>query len=210
MTRMVFAAAAAVLALGSAPAAMAASDYLLVIGGKDGVAPATIEILSWSWGTSNSGSVGPAGTGRLRESPTLPSRQYTARVGVAAGDVNGDGQADLAAASEVQGFALSLDKSSPQLATLCVRGNHIPQATIRARGETYELTDAVVSGCSSDQDASAAAGRPPRGNWDLATLKGARTANPAAGGACASGQCMNMTITGQMKHTKTGHVTLLK
>ena len=213
MIRMAYAAAAAALALGTAPAAIAASDYLLVIGGKDGAAPSPIEILSWSWGATNSGAGSTGGataTDRMRESPTLPSRDYTPRNRVAAGDVNGDGLAELSAAAEVQGFTLRFDKASPQLFMGCVKGSRLEGATIRAGTESFELVDAVISSCPGDQPAAARAGGPPRASWDLATLKGGRSASPAAAGACASGQCQSITIAGQLKHTKSGHVTLLK
>jgi type VI protein secretion system component Hcp len=155
MTRFLFAAAATALALGVAPAALAASDYLLELDGVDGAAPATIDIQSWSWGVSNSTAGGPGASGRLRESPTKRSSDQSAGR-VAAGDLDGDGAAELAAAAEIHSFTLSFDKSSPQLAHYCAKGAHFPKATLQARAERFELADATIAECTDSSRAAAA------------------------------------------------------
>ena len=214
MPRILFSAAALALALGIAPTAMAASDYLLELDGVDGVAPATIEISSWSWGTSNSNAGSPSGTGRLRESPTLPSRHYTTRARVAAGDLDGDGTADLASASDIQGFTLSFDKASPQLAKLCATGTHIAHATIKARAETFELAEATVTACSNTtQTTGSRDSMPNRISMNVTVPKqtqGATFGERCLAGNCAASPEVRITLTGQLKHTKTGHVTLMK
>jgi hypothetical protein len=193
-----------------APAAWAASDYLLEIDGVAGEATTSVEVLSWSWRATNPGAVtaqnrvvsprdsatGQA-SGRLRESPSRPS---TGSTRVAAADVNGDGRADIVVAStvdEVQRFTLVLDGASPVVRQYCATGRHIPQATITASSlSVYELKNVMVSSCT--------------------TVPGPRQTQGATfGERCVASQCPSpgpvaMTLTGQMKYTKTGHVTLMK
>jgi hypothetical protein len=103
---------------------------------------------------------------------------------VAAGDIDGDGAADLAYIQnqpEISALSLGFDKASPVLAKVCA-GKHIAKATLSRNGDSYEICDAMVS-CSA-----------------------------ASGGADAltDGLLIVRFSSGQMKHTKTGHVTLLK
>lgn len=209
--------------------AFAASDYFLKIEGIEGESAVDIEVLSWSWGATNPGSAtAPAGSGQvtsprdsasgqatgrhqhhpsvtasqntqsLRESPTRASTGQTAARATFS-DLNFMRRPELstlASLGEVQGFSVTLDKSSPILAKLCAQGTHIPKATLTARGEQWSLDHAVVSGCDAVPPA-------PR-----------QTQGATFGERCVSGQCpaemVALTITGQAKHTKTGHVTLLK
>lgn len=220
-------------ALLAAAPAYAASDMFIKFEGVDGEAAA---ISAWSFGTCSSGQcttiVSPRdpasgqATGKrqhgavtvqasqntqsLRESPTKASTGATAvsetvqeeakappranwdlakgksartsgGVHVAAGDVDGDGRADLAYAGtqpQISKFSITFDKASPALAKVCT-GKHIASARLSRGGENYEITDAVVS-CSSSAD------------------------------ALTDGLLIMRFSSGQMKHTKTGHVTLLK
>lgn len=222
---------AATAMLAGAPA-FAASDYLLKLDGVDGEAGATVEVSSWSFGVCNAGtchtvkSPRDVATGQssgkrqhgvvrvqasqntqsLRESPSKASDGKTAVAGakapaagwdlatnkgartsaaggvtVAAGDVDGDGHADLAYAGTqdtVSGFTLAYDKASPVLAKVC-QGKHIAKATLSRGADSFEITDATVS-CS------------------------------AQGDALTDGLLILRFTSGQMKHTKTGHVTLMK
>lgn len=157
-------------AMSIAAPALAASDYLLIIDGVDGEASQAIEIQSWSWGASNpsTNTSGAAG----RERPTVTASQNTQSlrqtsgstppprdaasglatgrssggVNVAAGDLDGDGRADLeglAKVAEVSGFSLTL---APGAATSKVcAGKHIKEAHIVARGMVYDFEDLTVS-----------------------------------------------------------------
>ena len=107
----------------------AASDYFLAIDGipgepTDAQRPRTIEIQSFSFGASNSGTIVGGGGG--------------------AGKVN---------FSDIS-FTKSLDKASPILYLHCARGKHIPSATLYVRKsgadkplEYYvvKLTDVLIS-----------------------------------------------------------------
>ena len=233
MKRISFGLLAAAATMAFAPAAMAASDYFLKIEGVKGEAAAEIEVLSWSWGVSNAGSMSSSAgsgmvasprdaasgqaTGRhqhhpsvtasqntqsLRESPTRASTGQTAAK-ASYSDLSVMRQPDpssLASLSEVQGFSLTLDKASPMLAKVCAQGQHIPKATLSIRAQQLELENVMVSSCAAVPPPAPAGPRQSQG----ATF----------GEQCISGQCpaemVTLTITGQMKHTKTGHVTLLK
>ena len=163
-------------------------------------------------------------TQSLRESPTRASSgsgaaaaSYAATGRVGAGDVDGDGRAELADAAalpEVRGLTLGVGKASPLLQRLC-SGRHIPKGHISARGETYRLENAVISGCSADSPPGSAAERdsmPSRISTNVTVPR--QTQGATFGERCAAGQCNDVnvaiTITGQMRHTKSGHVTLLK
>jgi hypothetical protein len=163
MKRNALGAAAAIAALGAPHAALAASDYLLQLDDVKGAHAAAIEIDSWSWGATNSGA-SSAPRGGLR---------------VAAGDVNGDGRADLAVVSklpEVSNFVLRVPASSPLAHHYCAVGSQLPTARITKAGAgVLVLSGTTVRSCAAG----------PR-------------------------QTVSMTLTGQMRHTKTGHVTLLK
>lgn len=202
------AAATAIALAAISQSGFAASDYLLKLEGVEGVTPGTIEVHSWSWGASNPTSVGSSGmsSGRVSNAPR------DAASGMATGRRTHLPFSTLHAQSEISSFSISLDGATPQAVALCARGKHIPQAILTARGEDYELTDAYVGSCDASSGGAAARGGGTRTGWDLATNKGARTAAPPP--ACVSGACpaqmVTLTITGSLKHTKTGHVTLLK
>lgn len=101
---------------------------------------------------------------------------------VATGDVDGDGRADLAYTS-TQTEISSFSVTYDKASPVLAKvcmGKHIAKATLYRGGESYEITDATVS-CSS-----------------------------ATGDALTDGLLILRFSSGQMKHTKTGHVTLLK
>jgi type VI secretion system secreted protein Hcp len=112
-----------------------ASDVFAKIGAikgesKDRKHPDEIEVLFWSWGVAQSGSISPGG-------------------GAGAGKATFD----------ALGFTHQVDKASPLLMKACATGQHIPGATITARkagkGQheylVIKLTDVIVSGVSSSR-----------------------------------------------------------
>jgi type VI protein secretion system component Hcp len=222
MNRFSFGLLAAASALSFAPAAMAASDYLLEIDGVEGEAAASIEIASWSWGASNAASVSSPrdaasglATGRRQSRPSVTASQNTQslRGRATVSDLSMVRNADmssLGSLDEIQGFALTFDKASPMLAKICT-GKHFSSVQLRGRGETFALENAAVTGCT------ASAGAPPATpdttartyNWDLKSAKRESSVAACASGVCAV-EAVTLTITGQMRHQKTGHVTLLK
>jgi type VI protein secretion system component Hcp len=117
-------------------------------------------------------------------------------VTVAAGDVDGDGRADFAYAGtqgEVSKLTVALDKSSPMLAKVCA-GKHFANVTIGRGTDTYAITDSTVSCTTSASKEPATAVCPSAPCSDALT----------------DGLLILRFSGGQMKHTKTGHVTLLK
>ena len=191
----------------TAPAAFAASDYHLQIEGVEGAAATNVDVLSWSWGASNAvvsprDAASGQASGRREQSPKVTASQNTQSLRGRAtySDLSMTRRSDisaLGALAEVQGFSLTLDKASPVLARLCAQGTHIPKATLTARGEQWSLDKAVVSSCTAV---------PP--------LVRSGTGAAPTDGRCVSGQCpaemVTLTLTGQAKHNKTGHVTLMK
>lgn len=276
MKRLYCTVAAVALGMGTAPAALAASDYLLVIEGVEGEASSNVEILSWSWGASNPSSavastdqvVSPrdVATGQasgkrqhkpirstvtasqntqsLRESPTKASTGGTQSKSTApkaswdlatnkgartaspsdsdcvdtCDSTTGGDLAAVARQDEITGFSITIDKASPVLARYCAQGQHIKDAKITRQSQiVYELQDVVVSGCPATGEPAAGGGSGGGAGKvsvsDLSVMK--QTQGASFGERCSSGQCVQadgvaLTITGSMKHTKTGHVTLLK
>lgn len=160
--------------VGVAGPAYAASEYYLVIDGVEGEPSTAIEVQSWSWGTSSAstGSSGVSGrpsvqasqnTQSLREAPSRPvltasQNSQSLRDGSQpAGDLDGDGRADLSAltsAEEVQGFTLVLGPGAAARQT-CVSGKHIKEAHIVGREGVFDLENITVSSCDSSGGAMA-------------------------------------------------------
>lgn len=146
------------------------------------------------------------------------ARTAAAGVNVATGDLDGDGAADLAYAGtidEVSSFTLSFDKASPVLAKLCAQGTHFPKATLSGADGSFELENAIVSSCTTGQPAiteNNKSSMPNRLSMNVTVPKqtqGATFGEKVNAGMETTG-AMKLTITGQLKHTKTGHVTLMK
>ena len=196
---------AAVSVFSFAPTAQAASDYYMKIEGVDGESSSSsssIDVLSWSWGASNAGSMSaPAGTGRVASPRDAASglatgkRQHKPLVcRVGGGDC--DDLSTLDRVAEVQGFSVTLDQASAGALGRCAGGKHFPKATLTARdGSTIELSNVDVSACTASPPVSS---------------------RQATAACVSSGQCpsstgtVTLTLTGEMRHTKTGHVTLMK
>lgn len=205
----------------------ASSDYYLKLEGVEGEA----RVEGWSFGACNAGCMSNGSTKReaaapkrltgplqtsqnsqsLRESPTLSRAPR-----VAVGDVDGDGVPDLAYAAtmpEVEGLTVQLDKSSPQLAKIC-EGKHIAKAELRTAADTFEITGASATCGSSPASRLNTGTMPNRISMNVTVPKqtqGATFGERCAAGTCAADATVYVTLTGgQMKHTKTGHVTILK
>lgn len=218
---------AAAAALSISPAAMAASDYLLELDGVEGEGPASIEISSWSWGTSNSSSVSSPrdaasgqATGRRHHGPSVTASQNTQslRGRATVSDLSMVHSADmstLGTLDEVQAFSLTFDKASPVLAKVC-QGKHFASVQLRGRGETFVVENAAVTGCDapSSSSSSSSSSSARSAGWDLKTSKGG-SARVSSSSACDSGVCaadspVTLTMTGQIRNSKTGHVTLIR
>lgn len=221
-------------ALVAAGPAFAATDYLLEIAGIDGEAGSSLPLESWSFGVCNTGQCSTTSTKReaapgkritsiqasqngqsLRESPTRPA------AAAQLGDVDGDGTPDLAFAATqdaIYDLSWTVDATGPTIARLC-QGKHIAKATLRRGDEAFEISDAQISCSSQPSQPQQRAGinridsTPARISTNLTV--GKQTQQSSFGERCqagpACGSAMTITVTsGQMKHTKTGHVTLLK
>lgn len=228
----------AALAMVSAPA-LAASDYLLTIpSGKGDAASAPIEVASWSFGVCNAGCMANQGAARGPRQSTSRSGVATgagAAAGAAAiGDLDGDGMPDLAYSATqdtIYGLSFTVDATGPVVSATCASGR-IDTATLSNGADTFAISGVSVvctkglgGGASTAAYARSGINRidstPARISTNLTVGKqtqtqsfGERSSSPAprcADGTCAAAGMMTMTLTGgQMKHTKTGHVTLLK
>ncbi|HQV02830.1 MULTISPECIES: FG-GAP and VCBS repeat-containing protein [unclassified Novosphingobium] len=201
----------------SAAPALAASDYLLEIEGIKGETKAApMPVDDWSFRACNAGqctkivaprdSASGLATGKTdgKGKPSSTSWDLATNKGartaggvnVAVGDVDGDGRADLAfagAQNEVSNLSFTFQKITVEWRGVC-NGKHFDKATLRSSstGDLFEITDATVTCLSGPRQTSGRAAVCSAADCDLA--------GP-----------VTMTITGgQMKHTKTGHVTLLK
>lgn len=224
-------------ALLMAAPALASTTAYIKFEGVDGESATEVAVDGWSFGACQSGTCSTVssagtdqpsakggkgrasmqdmhlrsagGTGKVSVQDISPPMKATSRptasqntqslrsgVNVAAGDLDGDGRADLAYAGtlpEVSSLTLHFDKASPVLAKICM-GKHIAKAELGRGAEAMVIEHAMVT-CSSG-----AASR---------TTQGATFGEKVSTGL-QSGP-VTMTITGgQMKHTKTGHVTILK
>jgi hypothetical protein len=187
----------------SAGTALAASDYLLEFDGIDGESAAkdhkqTIEISSFSWGASNPTSVGSSGMGAGKASMQDVSVQTapTASSGDATPPAEGSG---LATGRRMH-KPLRADPGSTNV-------------TAPADGSTGQLTVRLRESptrASMGRSGTCAAGK----HIAKATLRSQTEAielHDATVTSCdAQGQDMVMVLTGTAKHTKSGHVTLMK
>ena len=142
-------------------------------------------------------------------------------VTVATGDLDGDGLVDLAdtaALPEVEQFTLTFDKATPKLMESCAKGTHFPKATIKMRTASFTLENATVVSCTTGQPAivdnkiNGNNQMPNRISMNVTTPKqtqGATFGEKVNQGLHAAGS-MVVQLSGQLKHTKTGHVTILK
>ena len=186
------------------PAFAASADYYLKLGGVEGDTKANsqddkhknqIEILSYSWGTARAAdpltdgvliirnSEQPApGSAKVNKVNSIAIKQSTTTaaggVQVAAGDVTGDGRADVSAprdtaTGQATGKRMhkpmmvrgSYDRSAPpaqgSLTVLingsgrCVIGARYPSLELSGQGKSHTLRDATIADCDSGGTAAA-------------------------------------------------------
>ncbi len=180
---------AALASVAIVPAAHAA-DAQLIVGDGTGEAPAAIEIQSWSWGASNSGSMASAAQGREAAAPRdaasgMPTgKRMHKPMPIFKADL-----AQAASQSEVEGFTLALDGASPLSERMCASGKHIAHATLRTAQGDYALDNVTVTDCTRQTQGS---------NFGEKVASGLSTAS------------ISITLTGELRQGKTGHVTLMK
>lgn len=217
--------------------AIASSDYLLQLPPEKGEASPPIAVESWSFGVCNAGQCS-SGTAAKGAKPNRASWDLATGKGArmaaggspvpTLGDVDGDGSPDLAFAAtqdEIYGLSFTFQKISMSYQAACDSG-HIDSATLSHGDEVYVVSSVSVvctkggSGAAAASYAKSAITRidstPARISTNMTT--GREAARPSVSERCSSGSCDALTdgllimrfTGGQMKHAKTGHVTLLK
>ncbi|MBA4161187.1 MAG: hypothetical protein C0515_03695 [Novosphingobium sp.] len=190
-------------------------------------------VAGWSFGACNAGQCATItaprdvasgqASGKAKNPPraswdlaTNKGARTAGGVNGAAGDLDGDGRADLAYAGtldQVTGLSLTFKDAAHILIKAC-GGKHIPKAVLKIGADTYELTDTTVT-CASTVDAGARKidQTPARISTNVTVPKqtqGATFGERVKSGLDNAGSVRVTFTGGQMKHTKTGHVTLLK
>jgi hypothetical protein len=192
--------------------ALAASDYLLQLEGVKGdaaigSAPATIEVLSWSWGASNPTSVGSSG---LSAGKVSVQDLSVTRAPAAKGSGGGAGKVNVQDLSATSSSVVTAREAGSGMATgrSVATGGGVPDvAAAPAAGSVSELTVRFRESPTraSTGRTACAAGK----HFDKVTLRGADgtvTLQDATVTACGGqGDDRTMTVKG-----KTGHVTLIK
>lgn len=208
--------------------ALAASDVFLKFDGVEGEAAAPLAVASWSFGACNAGACSTvtspreAGSGQasgkrqhgaVRVQASQNTQSLRAAAPQATGDLDGDGLPELSYAAtvpEITALTLTIDKATPQLFKVC-DGKHFGTVVITRGSDSYEIAGASAT-CSDGSAASRASGdMPNRISMNVTTPKQSQRSD--FGSRCQAGVACAVTVTltgGQMKHTKTGHVTLLK
>lgn len=214
------------------PALAASSDYLLQLPPEKGEVSQPLTVDSWSFGVCNSGQC--ASSGQSAAKPNRASWDLATGKGAriaggaaapVAGDVDGDGLPDLAFAvsqDEIYGLSFTFQKITTSYQAACASG-HFDSATISHGDEVYMVSSVSVV-CTKGAGGGAAAASyarsgivridstPARISTNMTV--GREASAPAISERCSGGACdgiVTMTFTGgQMKHTKTGHVTLMK
>lgn len=124
------------------------------------------------------------------------------------GDVDGDGASDLAIIAsqpEIASLTFVFHKIEASSRRMCT-GKHFASVQLRSAGGDYDLTDVSVT-CTLSSDAA----RISMNTTVPKQTQGATFGDRCAADACDAAGPVTMVITGgQMKHNKTGHVTLMK
>lgn len=149
---------------------------------------------------------------------TLKGARTTAGgANVVAGDLDGDGRADLAFAAsqpDITDLTLTFHKIPVEYQAACSR-QHIARAVLRGASDSFELTDVMVT-CAQPSATKTIDQTPARISTNMTTPR--QTQGATFGERCTSGACDALTdgllimrfTSGQMKYAKTGHVTLMK
>lgn len=161
---------AAASALLVSAVAFGASDYLLEIKGVAGESAAsdtsqTIELSSFSWGTSNPTSVGSGGLSSGKASmqdtttaaqPATASAAREAASGMATGKQapTSAGTAAAPKVGDVAAFTVTFRESpskasSGKTSRACTPGEHIKDAVLTTQGKRYVMQDVVVTSCTT-------------------------------------------------------------
>jgi hypothetical protein len=186
----------------SAGSALAASDFLLEIDGIDGESAAkdhkqTIEISSFSWGASNPTSVGSSGMGAGKVSmQDLSVQSSTAN--------SGDG----ATRGQDSGLPTGQRMHRPVRSVADDGAAGVPadgstgQLTVRLRESPTRASTGARSTCAAGKHIAKATLRSQTEAIEL---------HDATVLSCdVQGEDMVMVLSGTAKHTKSGHVTLMK
>ena len=215
------------------PALAASSDYLLQLPPEKGEVSQPLTVDSWSFGVCNSGQCANSGQNAAKGQPSRASWDLATGKGARTasnstaitGDLDGDGKPDLAFAAtldEIYGLSFTFQKITTSYLAACASG-HIDSATISHGDEVYVVSSVSVV-CTKGAGGGAAAASyarsgivridstPARISTNMTA--GREASAPAISERCSGGACdgvVTMTFTGgQMKHNKTGHVTLMK
>lgn len=176
-------------------------------------------------GSPEHGRESVASAGRVQAGMAQAGGALANGTGKAVGDVDGDGSPDLAFAAnfgEVYVLQFTFQKIPGEYQLACATG-HLDTVTVTSGSDVFEIKGAAVS-CVAGAGSGAAAASyarsginridstPARMSTNFTTAKQSQGVDFGtrcqAGVACAA---TTMTFTGgQMKHTKTGHVTILK
>ncbi len=188
---------------------------------------------SWSFGVCNSGQCTSSSQSAAKGQPTKASWDLATGKGARTassssaviGDLDGDGTPDLAFAAAqdvVYGLSFTFQKITVPYQAACASG-HIDSATLSRGDDVYVISnvsivcDKVGTGAVPAPAMKSGIVRidstPARISTNMTVAREASApsiSERCSGGACADGN-VTMTFTGgQMKHTKTGHVTLMK
>lgn len=132
-----------------------AADASLQVAAR-GAPPSSIEVLSWSWGASNSGSARGSGAGRANiQDLSVMKSAREASSGMATGRQAAPAvTAPAAAATPAVGDEANLNlviADGPAAAALvgaCASGEHLPSVSLTNAGRLVQLGDAVVTSCT--------------------------------------------------------------
>lgn len=104
--------------------------------------------------------------------------------------------------ASVDRFTVSVANLPATLARFCTTPDAPQTLSLAMDGENYELSIVKVQGCPS---AGRSGDMPNRISMNMS-----RQGAPACSSGACTADAVQLTFTGSMKHTKTGHVTLMK
>jgi len=195
----------------ASPAVAASADYYLVIDGVDGESTVAAKISNWSFGASNPTTTMSSGASGKSENPLYvpPGNEQTNPLGETQHSVKSPRDA---------GSGLATGRKSGELqAADFKRGGKIDFAEVATADQVGALTVSVPPGSDLSSSVCAKAGKTGKPNYghiigsdgtvyDLSSMS--LTCTGVAG--ITGGAVAGIVIAANMKHTKTGHVTLMK